>query len=223
MPPSTTPHMPGTSGSTSVHDVARGGAHDGDHLARLDGPAAGAADVGVDVADGDGDALGQPGPGGRLGGQPPASPSGRSWCSSLSSRSPRTAVRARRGSPGRGSAVLVDALVAGRAGVADVGAAQLPDDPVGGLDPVVHRGVDLRVLLEELQALGELPLGGDQPAVARQPRLAALGGQGVDPVGLRLRGVVLPQLDVGVRTSGNSWQLAQRGAVGQGRAPSCTR
>ena len=37
-------------------------------------------------------------------------------------------------------------------------AAQLPDDPVGGLDEAVHRGVARRVLLEQLQGLGELPL-----------------------------------------------------------------
>ena len=95
--------------------------------------------------------------------------------------------------------VLEDALVAGRARVADVGPAELPHDPVGGLDPALHPVVERAVLLEELEPLGELPLRGDQPAVARQPGLAARAGEVVDPVGLALRGVVLPQLDVGVR------------------------
>ena len=79
-----------------------------------------------------------------------------------------------------------------------------------------HRRVDRRRLLQDLQALGELPLRGDQAAVAGQPGLVALLGQLVDPVGLRLRGVVAPELDVGVRFVGELGQLAQRGAVGRG-------
>ena len=114
-------------------------------------------------------------------------------------------------------AVLVDALVARGARVADVGAGELPDDPVGRLDPVPHRRVDGGRLLQHLQALGELPLRRDEPAVAGQPRLRPLAGERVDPVGLALRGVVLPQLDVGVRLAGELRQLAQRGAVGGGR------
>jgi hypothetical protein len=117
----------------------------------------------------------------------------------------------------RVGAVLADRLVARRAGVAHVGAAQLPDDPVGRLDPVVHPVVDLAVLLEQLQALGQLPLRGQLAAVAGDPRLAALVRQRVDPLGVRLGGVVLPQLDVGVRPVGQLRQLAQRGAVGQRR------
>ena len=113
--------------------------------------------------------------------------------------------------------VLQDALVAGGARVADVGAAELPHDPVGRLDPVVHPVVELAVVLEQLQALGELPLRGDQPAVARQPRLAAGAGELVDPVGLALRGVVLPELDVGVRPVGEAVDLVERGAVGERR------
>ncbi len=113
--------------------------------------------------------------------------------------------------------VLVDPLVAGGARVADVVAGQLPDDPVGALDPVLHRGVDLGGLLQDLQPLGELPLGGDQPAVPGEPGLLALGGEGIDPVRLRLGGVVPPELDVGVRVAGEVVQLVQRGAVGGGR------
>jgi hypothetical protein len=50
----------------------------------------------------------------------------------------------------RVAAVLVDPLVAGGAGVADVISAELPDDPVGRFHPVVHGRVDFRVFLEQL-------------------------------------------------------------------------
>jgi hypothetical protein len=53
----------------AVHDVAGGGAHDGHELARLHGLRCRRGDVRVHVADGDGDALREPGPGGCLGGQ----------------------------------------------------------------------------------------------------------------------------------------------------------
>ena len=54
----------------AVHHVAGRGAHDRDHLAGLDRLGGGRGDVRVDVADRDGDALRQSGPGRRLGGQP---------------------------------------------------------------------------------------------------------------------------------------------------------
>jgi hypothetical protein len=82
---------------------------------------------------------------------------------------------------------------------------------------VVGAVVQVGVLLEQLEALGELPLGGDLAAVARQPRLAARRGEGVDAVGVGLGGVVLPQLDVGVRPAGEVRQLAQGCAVGEDR------
>src|SRR6185312_16445311 len=53
----------------AVHHVTGGGAHDGEHLAGLDRARRGCRDVGVDVADSDGDALGEAGPGGSLRGQ----------------------------------------------------------------------------------------------------------------------------------------------------------
>ncbi|GAA1278842.1 hypothetical protein GCM10009677_36520 [Sphaerisporangium rubeum] len=113
------------------------------------------------------------------------------------------------------AAVLVHPLVAGGADVAGLDAGELPDDPVGGLDPAVGQAVDLRVLLQHLQALGELPFGGDLAAVPGQPRLAALGGERVDAVGVRLRGVVLPQFGPRVRPVGVD--LAERRAVRGGR------
>ena len=150
--------------------------------------------------------------------RPPARPpSGESGCSSLATKPAKPGLSAARNSSRRVVAVLEDALVAGRADVAGLDAAHLPGHPVGRLDPALGGGVDLGVLLEQLQPLGELPLRGDAPAVAGQPRLAALRGQRVDPVGVPLRGVVLPQLDEGMRPGGVLRQPAQRGAVGQGR------
>jgi hypothetical protein len=109
--------------------------------------------------------------------------------------------------------VLVDPLVARGAGVAHVVAAQLPDDPVRRLHPPVHRRIDVWCLLQQLQALGELPFRGDLTAVPRQPLLASLAGQLVDPVGLPLGGVVLPQLDVCVWVVRELRQLVERRTV----------
>src|SRR5699024_8286598 len=110
--------------------------------------------------------------------------------------------------------VLVDAFISGGADIAGLDAAQLPHDPVGRLDPTFGALVDLGVLFEELKALGELPLAGDLAAVAGQPALAAFGGEGVDAVGLRLGGVVLPQFGPGVGAGGELVEFAQRGALG---------
>ena len=198
--------------------MAGRGTHDRDHLARRDGIRRGGRDVGVDVADGDRDALGQAGPG-----RGPGTEQARDGPEladlvvdlvldePLEGRVEGGEVVAR-----RVGAVLADALVAGGAGVAHVGVGELPDDPVGGLDPVLHRGVDRGRLLEQLQALGELPLRGDDPAVAGQPLLVALASQLGDAVGLALGGVVLPELDVGVRLVAQLVGVAQRGAVGEG-------
>ena len=103
-------------------------------------------------------------------------------------------ARVERGQEGLGwvAPVLEDALVSGGARIPGLGPGQLPADPVGGLDPPVSPLVQLNILLEQLQCLGELPLRGDLAAVPADPRLAALVGQGVDPVGLGLGRVVLP-------------------------------
>ena len=210
----------------AVHHVAGRGAHDGDHLARRDRVRGGRGDVRVHVADRDRDARGQPGPPRPLArsATPARAPSGDDRVGELVRREAGE-PRVERGQELRRRVVpvLVDALVPGGAGVPGLGAAQLPDDPVGGLDPAVRAAVDLRVLLQQLQPLGELPLGRDLPAVPADPRLAALVRQRVDPVGLRLGGVVLPQLGVGVRAAGQPGQLAQRRAVRAGRAARCRR
>ena len=154
----------------------------------------------------------------RLGGQRPGpAPSAESGTPArrVCAKSAKSGLQHREVVRGRVVAVLVDPLVAGGAGVARLHAAQLPDDPVGRLDPPLGAPVDVRVLLEQLQRLGELPLRGDPPAVAADPGLAARVGEGVDPVGLRLGGVVLPQLRPGVRAVAQLGELAQRRAVAQ--------
>ncbi len=203
----------------SVHDVAGGGSHDGNELSRFHGPGCGSGDVGVHVAHRDGDALGQPGPGSGL---------GREVSGGVSQPADRVLqlasheileLRVQGGEEllGRVSSVLVDALVTGSAGVPDVVSAELPDDPVRSFDPVVHRRVRFRILLEQLESLGELPFGGDQPAVPRQPGFAPFTGQYVDAVRLRLRSMVPPQFHVGVGPVREFLQLVQRGAVSLGR------
>ena len=137
----------------------------------LDGLRGRRGDVRVDVADRDRDALGQAGPARRpRRSAPPArSPSWPIGCVELvGDEAGEAGVQRGRGSPASGSAPSwQDALVAGGAGVADVAArtaarrSSRPPRPSARIAVV-----DLGVLLEQLQALGELPLRGDQPAVA---------------------------------------------------------
>ena len=140
--------------------------------------------------------------------RPASAPSGRNGMGQLVvGEAGEARVERREEVPRRVMPVLENALVPGRARVPGLGPAQLPDDPVGGLDPPVGALVKLEVLLEQLKRLGELPLRGDLPPVAVDPLLAALVGGGVDPVRVRLGGVVLPQLGIGVRARGQtgSW------------------
>ena len=199
--------------------MAGGGTHDRDELARRDRGRSRRRDVRVHVADGHRDALRQARPGGRARGQR-ASPRaqgqdrmlqlvGRKASEPLIKRGQELARRV--------AAVLPDPLVPGRGGVACLAAGQLPDDPVGGLDPALGLLVDLRILVQQLERLRELPLGGYLAAVAGDPWLAAGPGQRIDPVGLRLGGMVLPQLGVGVRAAAQPGEPAQRGAIGQHR------
>ena len=198
-----------------VHHVAGRGAHDRGHPPRLDPLGRGHRDVRVDVAGGDGDALGQPGPPGRLGGEVPGASAElqERVLELVGDEAGEPLVERREVGLRRVLVVLADALVARGADVARLLAAELPHDPVGALDPAVHRRIDLRILLEQLQRLRELPLGGDAPAVARQPRLVPLLRQGRDPIGLLLGRVVLPELRVGVRALTELVELAQRRAV----------
>ena len=117
----------------------------------------------------------------------------------------------------RVGAVLVDALVSSRARVAKVHPGQLPDDPVGGFDPVIHSLVNLGILFKKLEPLGKFPLARDESAVPRQPRLSALRRERVDSIGLALCGMVLPELDVGVWAVGKTGNLVEWGAIGENR------
>ena len=203
----------------AVHDMAGRGAHDRDHLAGLDRLCGGGGDMRVDIADRDGDALGQAGPLGRLLRQRAGlrAELADRMLELVGDEAGEAGVECGQEVGARVLAVLQDALVPGGAGIAHVRTAQLPDDPVGGLDPLVHLGVDVRCLFEHLQSLGELPLRGDEAAIAVDPRLTALMRERVDAVSLRLRGVVLPELDVGVRAARELRQLVQRSAVGLDR------
>lgn len=175
--------------------------------------------MGVHVARGDGDALGQAGPPGRAGAQcaDAGAERGQRVFQAGGGEVGEAGVQPGEEVGGRVAAVLVDALVAGGAGVAGLGAGQLPDDPVGRLDPAGAGRVDAGVLLQHLEGLRELPLGGDPASVAADPRFAALVGEGVDAVGLVLGGMVLPQLGPGVRPVGPLGQQGERRAVGAGR------
>src|SRR5690606_13736673 len=140
-----------------------------------DGLGGGKRDMSVDVADSHGDARRKAGPLGGLGGQRASTLAqlADAVVKLVRGEAPESRVDRRLEVLARVLAVLIDALVSRGAGVADVLAAQLPHDPVSGLDPVVHPLVDLRVLLEELERLGVLPLRVDEAAVALDPRLAA--------------------------------------------------
>ena len=81
---------------------------------------------------------------------------------------------------------------------------------------MIHHGIQLGSLLKHLQALGELPLRGDEPAVTSQPLLAAFTGEHVDPVCLGLRGVVAPELDERMGAAGEPGHFAEWCSVGQG-------
>ena len=126
-------------------------------------------DVRVDVRDGDGGAGLQAGRRGHLGGQPAGLLAERVDVGRelLGDDVPQAGVQRREVVRRRvADALLPDRLVAGGAGVALLLAGELQDDPVGRLDEAVGGGVDLGRLVQDLQDLGEEPLGGDLAAVA---------------------------------------------------------
>ncbi len=79
---------------------------------------------------------------------------------------------------------------------------QLPDGPLTGLNEHVRVAIDLGLLLKGLQRLREEPFAGHNSAVASQPFHPAPAGQFVHLVGLRLGGVMFPELAPGVRLPG---------------------
>ena len=131
--------------------------------------------------------------------------------------------RREEGVVGKPVALRPHRLVAGGAGVAGLDAGQLPDDPVGRLDQPVGAVVDLGRLVEDLERLREEPLRRDLAAVAGEPRLAALCRDGVDPIGLRLGGVVLPELDPGVRLVAQLRRAGTAACRRRSSAASCRR
>ena len=126
----------------AVDHVAGRGAHDRDHLARLDGAGGRRGHVRVDVPDRDRDALRQPGPVGGLRGQRPgpvrrARPTG--WSSLSAAKPAKSGLSAARKSARRVMRRPAGCPCSRGAGVARLGAGELPDDPVGGLDPAGRR------------------------------------------------------------------------------------
>ena len=154
--------------------VAGARAHHRDHRAGLGDADRRHRDVGVDVGDGDrrprpqARSMRRPPPTGR----PPTPPSGRDVARHLVVDDAREArvERAEERRVREPVRLRPDRLVAGRARVARLDAGQPPDDPVGRLDEPVGRRVDVRRLVEDLEALGVEPLRRDPAAVARQPR-----------------------------------------------------
>ena len=162
----------------------------------------------------------QAGPGRRLGGEAagPLADRRRSRRIFVSTTSAKARVEGREvGRVGEAVALGPHRLVARGAGVPGLDAGELPDDPVGRLDQAVRGRVDLGRLVEDLERLREEPLRRDLPAVAVQPGLPGRPRDLVDAVRLGLGGVVLPELDPGVRVRAERRELAEGGAVGGGR------
>ena len=199
------------------HDVARARAHDcHERATRRDGRGR-SRDVGVHVGNGDGDPRRQPRPASGLFTEP-AGPLAQTddLAGHLVIDHVGEGGIERGEELGLREAVLgrPDRLVARGAVVPSLGASQLPDHPVGSLDQAIGRPIDLRCLAQDLQRLGEEPLRGDLAAVSRQPGLPHLGREAVHVVCFGLGGVVLPELDPGVRLAAEFVQEAQRRAIG---------
>ena len=199
------------------HHVARGGAHDHHHAPGLDHRGSGHSDMGIDVRHRHGGPRTQSRPGGSLLGQPAGSfahghevPRHARVDDIGKARIERGEVVVRRETV----PLRPHRLVAGRADVAGLPTGQLPDDPVRCLEEPLGTSVDVRRLVEDLERLGEEPLGADLPAIAIQPGLAARARDVIDPIRFGLGGVVLPELDPGVRLGAQIREEAQRGAVG---------
>ena len=107
-------------------------------------------------------------------------------------------------------------LVGGEALAARLVPGQLPDEPVAGLDEALGFVPDFRRLVGDLRRLGQHPLARELAAAIGQIVAAAR----VDAVGPRLRRLMLPELDVGVRVArqdrreGRAVGLARQGRTG---------
>ena len=192
------------------------GPHDHDHPAGVDDCRGGNRDVGIDVGNRHGGARQKTGPGRRSRRDPARAVAHAPHVSTHLVVDDVRESRIERGEVARVREAVPlrpHRLVAGRAGVAGLDPGQPPDDPVGGLDQPVRGRVDLGRLIEDLERLREEPLGRDPPAISTEPGLAGRLGSLVDPVGLRLRGVMLPQLDPGMRIGAQMLNVAEGRAV----------
>ncbi len=194
--------------------------HDHDELARRDAADGGSGHVRVDVRDRDRRAGDEP--------HPPCRTIAEATCTPADGDDARRhllvhdvrelRVERRKVVPRREAVGFrPDRLVAGGGGVARLDSRELPHDPVGSLDQALGARVHLGILVEDLQRLGEEPLGRDLAPVPREPRLASTPRDGVDLVRLRLCGMVLPELHPRVRPEAEIGQLAQRRPVRRGR------
>jgi hypothetical protein len=73
----------------------------------------------------------------------------------------------------------------------------------------MRRLVDGGRLLEHLEQFGEEPLGGSFPAIASEEGFLPSAGDLIDEVGLRLRGMVLPEFGPGVGLGGELLRQAE--------------
>ncbi len=96
-------------------------------------------------------------------------------------------------------AILHHRLIACRAGIPCFLSGHLPDYPVGRFDKPVRGLVNLRCFLQDLQGFAEKPFRRDFAPISIQPAFTHLAGCFVYLVGLGLAGMVLPQLDPGMR------------------------
>src|SRR5699024_10243306 len=132
----------------SVHHVACGGAHDGDHLPGLNGTRGGCGHVRVDVTNGDRDPGRQARP--RCGFFREAARClaelGDRLVELIPNEPFEVGVERTEELRARVSPLLVDTFVTRGARIADVGAAQLPDDPVRCLEPTIDCAVKHRIL-----------------------------------------------------------------------------
>ena len=90
-------------------------------------------------------------------------------------------------------------LVACTAGIANLMAAHLPNDPIGGFNKTVGFVVNLGGFVKDLPELRNSPLGGNLSAVELEPVLIHLFGNLIELCCLSLCRMVLPKLDISVR------------------------
>ena len=171
--------------------------------------------MGVDVADGNSDSLAKSRPGCRLGRE------FSGFCAELTNfvveffdrKVCKARVQRCEELFRRILAILQIALVAGGASVANILAAKLPDNPVGGFDELKHAFVNFLIFFEELQPLGELPLRRNLTAVSRHPRFISVAPELIDAIRVWLGCVMLPELHVCVRSIFEFVEIRKRSRI----------